>query len=232
MQYIYTECTLPSNGLIYKTKTVHLRPKTIFDIKTLLNNPVFMLKSEIDALNNCISPEDNIDVYDLVNADVVYLLYKLRSMSDDCLNLEIKGKQYTVKISDLEVKYLDEYNTEITLPESKIPVRLKLQTIGDIFGLSNARDEFMRKYPEYRGDALNTISILNSIDTFGTSVSSEHIRNGLEQLSWKDSLYLIQAIEDLNKLDFGIKEQVELDVEGEKVTIPLQITEQFFRPTI
>ena len=116
MQYIYTECTLPSNGLIYKTKTVHLRPKTIFDIKTLLNNPIFMLKSEIDALNNCISPEDNINVYDLVNADVVYLLYKLRSMSDDCLNLEIKGKQYTVKISDLEVKYLDEYNTEITLP--------------------------------------------------------------------------------------------------------------------
>lgn len=232
MQYIYTECTLPSNGLIYKTKTVHLRPKTIFDIKTLLNNPVFMLKSEIDTLNNCISPEDSINVYDLVNADVVYLLYKLRSMSDDCLNLEIKGKQYTVKISDLDVKYLDKYNTEITLPESKIPVHLKLQTIGDIFGLSDARDEFMRKYPEYRGDALNMISIINSIDIFGTSVNSEYIRNGLEQLSWKDSLYLIQAIEDLNKLDFGIKEQVELDVEGEKVTIPLQITEQFFRPTI
>ena len=42
MQYMYTECKLPSNGKFYKTTTVHLRPKTIFDIKSLLNNATFM----------------------------------------------------------------------------------------------------------------------------------------------------------------------------------------------
>lgn len=97
MQYIYTECFLPSNGQFYNTKSVHLRPKTVFDIKALLNNPAFMLKSEIDALQNCIDPRDNINVYDLVNQDVVYLLYKLRSMSDDNFTLLINNEEHNVK---------------------------------------------------------------------------------------------------------------------------------------
>jgi YesN/AraC family two-component response regulator len=101
MQYKYVTCKLPSNGKIYSTTSVNLRPKTIFDIKNLLNDPVFYLKSEIDTLQYCIDPEDNVNVYDLVNQDVVYLLYKLRSLSDDVIVLKYKDKEYTKLINQL-----------------------------------------------------------------------------------------------------------------------------------
>lgn len=232
MQYIYTECHLPSNGKLYNTEIVHLRPKTIFDIKALLNNPAFMLKSEIDALQNCIDPRDNINVYDLVNQDVVYLLYKLRSMSNDCIELEIKGNRYPIKISELEVKELDEWNPNRKLPDSGLDVVLAYQPIKNIFDIEKQKVEFLRKYPEYNGDVYNTISILNAIDSIDGSVNKDHVRNKLEQLSWKDSIYLINEIEKLSKLDFGIKEEVELNIDGENVIIPLQITEEFFRSAL
>lgn len=232
MQYIYTECKLPSNGKFYKTTTVHLRPKTIFDIKSLLNNATFMLKSEIDTLQNCLAPEDNIKVYDLVNQDVVFLLYKLRSMSDDCLNLIVKGKQYPIKISELEVKYLDDWNPIRKLPESGIEVKLAYQPIKNVFGLSQQQQEFIEKYPDYKGDVVNTIMLLNAIDSIDNVVNKDHVRTKLEQLSWKDSLYLIEEIEKAAKLDFGIKEEATIDIDGIDVVVPLQITEEFFRPAL
>lgn len=232
MQYIYTECKLPSNGKMYPTNTVHIRPKTIFDIKMLLSNPVYMIKSEIDALQNCIDPRDGIDVYDLVNQDVVYLLYKLRSLSDDCINLSIKNEIYPVKISELDVKYLEDYDPKRTLPDSGMEVILAYQPIKNVFTLEQQKDEFLKKYPEYQGDALNAVSLLNAVDSLNGSVNKDNIRNTMEQLSWKDSVYLIQEIEKFNKMDFGIDETVKLEIEGQKVTVPLQITEAFFRPAL
>lgn len=232
MQYIYTECNLPSNGKMYPTTKVHLRPKTIFDIKVLLNNPVFMIKSEIDALQNCIDPNDNVNVYDLVNQDVVYLLYKLRSLSDDCLTLNVKGKQYPIKISELDVKFLDNWENTIVLPESGIKVELAYKPISLVFNLESKRDELLAKYPDYHGDALNAVALINAIESIDGSVNKDHVRMKLEELSWKDSIYLINKIEEQNKLDFGIREEVDLDIDGEKVTVPIQISEAFFRPAL
>lgn len=232
MQYIYTECKLPSNGKIYDTTTVHIRPKTIFDIKTLLNNFTFVLKSEIDTLQNCIDPKDNINVYNLVSQDVVYLLYKLRSLSDDILHLNIKNHVYDIKISELDVKYLDNYNNKYTLPDSGLEVVLKYQPIKNTFNIEQLKEEFESKYPEYSGDVYNTLRILNSIESINNSVNTDIIRTQLEQLSWKDSVYLINEIDKFNKLDFGIIEEVKLDIDGKDTTIPIQITEEFFRPAL
>lgn len=232
MQYIYTKCELPSNGKIYNTTTINLRPKTIFDIKTLLNNPVYMIKSEIDTLQNCIDPKDNINVYDLVNQDVVYLLYKLRSLSDDTLILNIKNEQYPIKISELNVKYLDEWNPNRKLPESELDVVLSYKPIRNVFEIEKQKQDFENKYPNYSGDIYNTVALLNAIESIDGSTNKDNIRTMLEKLSWKDSLYLIKEIENLNKLDFGIEEEVELEIENEKVKVPLQITEEFFRPSL
>lgn len=232
MQYIYTECRLPSNGKIYGTNTVHLRPKTIFDIKVLLNNPAFILKSEIDALQNCISPDDNINVYDLVNQDVVYLLYKLRSLSNDNIELIVKNKQYNVKISELDVIYLDSYNNEYTLPDSKLNVKLAYQPIKNIFNMEKDKSDFINKYPDYKGDINNTITLLNAVESIDGSVNKDHIRNKMEQLSWKDSVFLINKIEENNNINFGVKEEVELDIDGNVVNVPLQLTENFFRSAL
>lgn len=233
MQYNYVECELPSNGKIYPTRVVHLRPKTIFDIKSLLQNPVYMIKSEIDTLQHCLSPQDRVNVYDLVNQDVVYLLYKLRSLSDDILTLSIKNQTYDVKISDLEVKYLDNWDNEITLPESKLVVKLNYRPIYMIFNAEIERDKFLKKYPDYPGDALNAVNLINSISSIGDKVTPDVIRLTLETLSWKDSIYLLDAIDKINSTDtFGIVEEVTLNIEGEDVKIPLQITEEFFRPAL
>lgn len=232
MQYIYTECNLPSNGLIYPITTVHIRPKTIFDIKKLLNDPVYMLKSEIDALQHCIDPNDKVNIYELINQDVVYLLYKLRSLSDDILKIRYKSKVYDFCISDLEVKYLDEWNTNVVLPESNVTVVLKYQPIKNIFNIERQKMEFQSKYPDYNGDITNTINILNSIESFNNITNVDIIRTSLEELSWKDSIYLLNAIDNLNSKNFGVEEFVKIDYEGTTLSIPIQINEDFFRPSV
>lgn len=232
MQYIYTECKLPSNGLIYPITTVHLRPKTIFDIKKLLNDPVYMLKSEIDVLQYCIDPNDKVDVYSLINQDVVYLLYKLRSLSDDVLKIRYKTNTYDFNISDLDVKYLENWNNVITLPESKKTVVLKYQPIKNIFNIEQEKIEFLSKYPEYNGDVTNTVNILNSIESIDNSVNTDFIRTDLLDLSWKDSIFLLNEIDKINKLDFGVVEFVNITVDDNEIKVPIQINEEFFRPTI
>lgn len=232
MQYIYTECNLPSDGKLYPTQVVHLRPKTIFDIKTILNNPVYMIKSEIDALQNCIDPRDNINVYNLVNQDVIYLLYKLRSLSNDNLNIVIKDQTYPIKISELDVKYLDKWEPVRKLPDSGMEVVLAYQPIKNIFDIETQKQKFLEKYPDYVGDVYNAIALLNAVDSLDGLTNKDHIRTKLEQLSWKDSIYLIQEIENINKLDFGIKEEVILNIDGKDEIIPIQITESFFRSSI
>ena len=54
----------------------------------------------------------------------------------------------------------------------------------------------------------------------------------MENLSWKDSVYLITEIENFNHNDFGINEEVEIEFNGEKVKVPLKITEEFFRSAL
>lgn len=233
MQYKYITCQLPSNGLLYETKEVHLRPKTIFDIKTLLGNPAFLLKSEIDALQCCIDPSDNIDVYDLVNQDVVYLLYKLRSLSDDIIYIKINNNEYSFNISDLDVKLLTDWEPEITLPESGKKVVITYEPIKNVFNIEQQQSEFKNKYPEYRSDIATTLHILNSVVMVDNVTNKDHIRNILESLSWKDSLFLINKIDELQATQFGVIEEVTIeDEDGNKKTIPIQITEEFFRPTL
>ena len=233
MQYKYFTCNLPSNGLIYPTKEVHLRAKTIFDMKSLLVNPAFQLRSEIDALNNCIDPNDNIDVYDLVNQDVVYLLYKLRSLSDDILTINYNNKQYSIAISELDVKYLDSWNPNLVLPDSKYEVVLDYTPISNVLNFDKLKSEFERKYPDYRGDSGHVITVLNSIKMFNHLTDKDFIRNALENLSFKDSLYLLDNISNFNKQDFGVVEEFEInDENGNIKKIPIQITESFFRPEL
>lgn len=233
MQYIYTEFDLPSNGKLYPINKVHLRPKTIFDIKMLLNNPVFMLKSEIDALQKCINPEDNVNVYDLANKDVVYLLYMLRSLSNNNLSISYKGKTFNSTISELNIKYLEEYNPERKLPSSGKIVNLAPVTIGHIFNLEQEKQKFLSKYPDYTGDVANTVSLLNAIASVDGSTNKDMIRAQLEQLDWTDSIYLIEQIEENSNLDFGIEEFVDVtDEEGRKIKLPIQINENFFRATL
>lgn len=74
--------------------------------------------------------------------------------------------------------------------------------------------------------------LLNAIDSIDNVVNKDHVRTKLEQLSWKDSLYLIEEIEKAAKLDFGIKEEATINIDGIDVVVPLQITEEFFRPTL
>ena len=233
MQYKYIECNLPSNGLIYKTKTVHLRPKTIFDIKTLLSNPVFYLKSEIDSLQNCLDPNDNVNVYDLVNQDVVYLLYKLRSLSNDILTLVYNNKEYNIKLSELDIKYLDSWDNEIELPESKKKIVLAYSPIKNSFFSHEQQQQFKSKYPEYKGDVTNTLNILNSVSMIDNITDKANIMNILGDLSWKDSVYLIQEIEKINNKEFGINEEVTITLDdGENIKLPIKVTEEFFRSAL
>lgn len=242
MQYIYTPCELPSNGMFYPTTTVRLRPKTIFEIKTLLNNPIFNLKNEIDALQSCIDPNDHVNVYDLVNQDVVFLLYKLRSLSDDVLKVTMTdGNTYPVYISELEVKKLEVWDHKFNLPKSGIEVELDYRPIRQVFSLAQDVQDFKRKFPDFQGDIANVISICNAIARFGEYVNKDIMRPYLEELCWEDSLYLIREIEKQAKLDFGVVEEAEITLQSKaaegqeeptKVRISLVLNEEFFRPAL
>lgn len=233
MQYNYITCVLPSNGKIYDTKEVHLRAKTIFDIKSLLNNTNLQLKSEIDVLNTCLDPKDNVNVYNLVQQDVIFLLYQLRSMSDDVYTFSFNNETYSINISDLDVKMLDEFNNEIELPDSKIKVYLNCLPIKFIYDITKLQQEFNKKYPDYNGDVSNAIRILESIQMFDNITTKDIIRTRLETLSFRDSLYLINAIEAMENLDFGIREVAKIkNSKGEDLEIPIQLNNAFFRPQL
>lgn len=234
MQPIYTTCDLPSNGMFYPIKQVRIRPKTIYDIKTMLNNPVFMLRNEIDALQACIHPDDakKVNVYDLVNQDVVYLLYMLRSLSDDSIELEIKGQKFVVKISELDVVTLDHWDNVVTLPECGKTVQLNYTPIKNIFDLPQMVEEFKRNYPDFASDPANAVALLNAVALFDNHANRDIVRSALEELSWKDSIYLVQKIEENSKLQFGVKEEATITLDGVEVVIPLKITEEFFRPAL
>lgn len=234
MQYKYVTCVLPSNGLIYDTKEVHLRAKTIFDIKVLLNEPTFQLRSEIEALQHCIDPADGIDVYDLINQDVVYLLYKLRSLSTDVLKLKYHNQEYSVNISDLDIVPLEEWNTEFTLPDSGKSFQLRYTPIRNVLTMNSKIAAFNEEYPDYPGDVANTVALLDSVILFDGLTNKAHIMNALAELSFKDSIYIVSRIEELSRKEFGVKEEVKLlDKEtGKEVTVPIILTEEFFRPTL
>lgn len=234
MQYKYITCQLPSNGLIYDTKEVHLRAKTIFDIKALLNNPVFQMRAEVEALQQCIDPKDNIDVYDLINQDVVYLLYKLRSLSSDVLKLKYHNQEYNINISDLDVKILDKWKTEFDLPDSKKHFQLAYTPIRNVLNMSEQVAKFNSEFPDYAGDVVNTVALLNAVIMFDGMTNKTHIMNALAELSFKDSLFIINKIEEMARLDFGVKEEVTLiDKDtGKDVTVPILMTEEFFRPAL
>lgn len=239
MQYIYTSCELPSNGKFYPIREVHLRPKTIFDIKALLSNPFFNLKNEIDALQACIDPRDKVDVYDLVNQDVVYLLYRLRSLSDDVLQVKYKDNVYPLYISQLDVKTLENWEHTFKLPVTGVEFELAPVPIRNVFELPQMVADFKEKYPDYAGDIPNTVSILNAIAAFDGSVNKDFIRGKLEELPWKDSLFLIDKIEKQGNMSFGVVEEGVIEVpseehegEMEKVIIPITLNEQFFRPSL
>lgn len=234
MQYKYVTCKLPSNGLIYDIKEVHLRAKTIFDIKALLNEPSFQLRAEIETLQQCIDPNDHVDVYDLINQDVVYLLYKLRSLSSDILKLKYKNQDYDINISDLDIKYLDKWETEFVLPDSGKRFELKYTPIRNILNLNNQVEEFKAEFPDYQGDVVNTVALLNSVIMFDNMTNKAHIMNALAELDFKDSLYIIEKIEKMSRTEFGVVEEVNLVEKdtGKEVKVPIVMTEEFFRPTL
>lgn len=234
MNYKYIVCKLPSNGLIYDTKEVHLRAKTIFDIKALLNNPSFQIRAEIETLQQCLDPKDGVDVYDLINQDVVYLLYKLRSLSNDILPLKYKNQEYNINISDMDVVYLEEWNTEFECPESKKKITLKYTPIRNVLNLNEQVAKFKEEFPDYSGDAINTVAILNSVIEFDGMTNKAHIMNALAELGYKDSLFIIDKITEMARAEFGVKEEAKIvDKEtGEEVTVPIVINENFFRATL
>ena len=129
----YVGVTLPSKGFFYgkKPEPVTVRPLTFDDERSLRNmntdNMVSILSTILGACTKGVSIEL------LTPPDRLYLLFKIRELSygDDykleqnCTNCGVKNS-LTLKLSTLEIDYLEEDYTTFTLPDSKKSVTIRV----------------------------------------------------------------------------------------------------------
>ena len=128
----YVEASLPSKGLFYpkSDSKVSVRPLTFDDERSLRNmntdNMVTVLTTILGACTK------GMDISLLTPPDRLFLLFKIRELSygDDykleqnCEECGVKNS-LTLKLSTLEIDYLEEDYTVFELPDSRKEVHIK-----------------------------------------------------------------------------------------------------------
>lgn len=202
---------LPSN------RDVDVRPMSFEDEKALAtydgSEPTDTL------LERCLSTDD---IDDLLIADKLYAIYKIREISygneysftKNCSKCN-SSNDYSININDLPVEYLegDEENTEVMLPILKKPVVIRLASIRD------------SKYVmDFNQISSNLWRFIKSIDGFE---NKDAISKIIPKMPSGDVKFLLKKIMGA---DYGIQDLAILKCSHcgfeEEVRIP--ISENFF----
>lgn len=157
-----TVVDLPSKSKFYNGAKVTIRPMTFEDEKVM----VLSKKNKGDVVNTLLSRcVDGIDILDLLIVDKLYLILKLREISYGdtysatvaCNKCQADNK-LNFTLSDLPINYFDDSLkeiTEITLPVTKVNVKIKIPTVSDEKYLNNESaifDNLWRFVTELQGN--------------------------------------------------------------------------------
>lgn len=238
---------LPSKGLFYNNpnmKSITLRRMTVKEDKLRLRNEGED-KIRKNLLQACTIGE-GIDIGQLTLFDVNYLLFCLRRIS--LLNNIYKVRCYCphceaefideVDLSKLKIKYVEENNLpnfDITLPISKIKIKLKYPSLNNTIMLRENIVEYLKmNKDEEVGELLYELGDIIYIDKVnGGSMITEELEDFIDNLDIVD----LRTIKDgVRKLDgqYGIDDDILCKCPNCKKDVHhgLPITGELFSPSL
>lgn len=238
---------LPSKGLFYTNqnmKSITLRRMTIKEDKLRMRNEGED-KIRKNLLQACTIGED-IDIGQLTLFDVNYLLFCLRRIS--LLNNTYKvrcvcpycGAEFIdeIDLSKLKIKYAEEGNLpnfDITLPVSKLKIRLKYPSLNNTIMLRENIAEYLKMNPnEDVGELLYELGDIVYIESVnGKNMITEELEDMLDNLDILDSREIKSGIRKLDGL-YGIDDEIICQCPSckKEVTHGLPITGELFTPTL
>ena len=232
---------LPSQGYPYKGKlegsSITVRPLTTRVYKD------FLVSGGAEGVTNLIDSclvECPLKAEDLVYQDELAIYLKIRSISlgstipvySVCPGCGEKNVE-SWDLMDLECSYLymDSYPLQVTLPDSKKKIEIKLPTAKT---QRIAREEAQKRATKFEKKLMDflpsfqTASVLH-VDGIGDLVQRA---DWYTDLSLKDAVYIDQVMAKMQ--DFGIHTTREAECKSckRKYTVPLQVTQDFFRPDL
>ena len=234
-------CLLPSNGVWYPTKEVTLRMKTTLEVKKgyASTGP----RTEPDIIQNCIVSPDNVNIYDLAVFDAVYLMYRLRMLTWGSTLPQVFVCPFCGKIHEdeldldaLDVKYVPEdFKLEpLELPLTKSVVTFRFLTLEDYIQCQIEGRQKQQQYPEAEENYENSMIVEKHIETVDNKpLVGFELTQFLNKLPARDYA-LIEAYSDKIDSMFGVDEKIEVECDNcqNKFTHLVQLTKQFFRPTV
>lgn len=252
--YMYTEeVQIPSKGLLnpeIPDGLVTLRCVEIRDQKYLSGTKLIHSNKAVELVRRCAIKPETLDVMNLTQLDLFYLLVKLRILSYGSnykflSKCPICGQTTSVDIdlTELEVKQLDEFNPndlKIKLPRRGDTVYTHVQTQGDTEDIAKEVARLRAKFKDnLEGDPEVTLSIakiITKIELAKPNAEGERvldnpvdILNYVETLTDWDALAIQSTLENI---DFGISPVVNSSCDkcGSEIIVPLRTTSDFFRP--
>ena len=238
--------TLPSKGLVYKEKVnpvVKLRSMTVEEEMKRLAYSELPYKMLAEIIDDCLVEKPGIPVYDMCIGDYEFLLHKLREVtygSDYKVNSVCPHcgeiNKSTIDLSKLNILEYSADESEdklnITLPQSKKHIKLKLQTPRMLDEVKIKSEDLKKRFPDMTGEPAFLFSIMAMIESVDNEVLDDmRLNSFVKKLGMRDVNYLIQKLE---KIKIGVDTNIECTCQhcGEKYNFPFPVSSEFFRPSV
>lgn len=252
--YLYTEqVKLPSKGLLnpeIPEGLVTIRCIELKDQKYISGSKLVNGNKYVQLLNRCIVEPENINVINLTQIDIFFLILKLRILSyggkySFMTKCPVCGKptRVDVNLEELKVTELNDdfdKNLVVTLPRKGDKVYTKIRTQADVDYIEKETLRMKEKFgDDLEGDPSVTLNIAKSIKKIElknpTPSGDTIIEDPVDILQYVECLLDIDAIsimstfEDLN---YGVNPIITTTCNkcSEKINVILSTNPEFFRP--
>ena len=246
---IVNEFTLPSKGLIYRRQInpqIKLRSMTTAEEMKRLNHSDRPYKLMAEVITDCMVDNQGINAYDLCIPDYQFLLHKLRIVTygpeyksasrcpycgtdnNHTINLDTD-----LKLMPFDHEIFDKYS-EITLPQSKKNIKLRVQSPRILDEISTRSKEIRKSYPDYVGDPAFLLTLQYLTETVdGNSYDEIQLDPFFRKLPMMDTNYIIKSAQKLNN-SFGLDSTIQHTCSfcGLDYNSSFRISSEFFGPSI
>lgn len=244
---IKEQYTLPSLGKIYGVAfnpTVTIRSMTTQEEMILTGYAENEYKKICDVIESCIEEKLPVHVYDMCIGDYVFLLHKFRIVSYGSkypLNMQCPNCGGVVK-SEIDLDELEtvEFNAEkigdreITLPQTKLKVKLSFQTPRILDEIKSKSKEYKTKRKTQGVNYDLLFEVMSYIAKVDNEVLDEaQLEQLVLQLPVKDVKYIKQKGIELNgKVGLDTSIIAKCPDCGYEVLTRFQFQSEFFNPEI
>lgn len=243
---IVEQFTLPSKGLVYKTKVnpnISLRSMTTAEEMRRLQPSDRPMKVMCDIIDACMVDKPGISSYDMCLGDYQFLLHRLRMVTygeDYKIHTQcpycLSDINDTIKLGDLKVnEYTEEVQKyfELDLPRTKHHIKLRMQTPRMLDEIQVRAKEYNKQRSNKKGDSALLFNVQFLIETVdGETLDPIKKEEFVEELPMMDVNYILAYSDKFNGevgLDMGLT--MICDVCGLESAQTFREGQEFFRPT-